>query len=120
MMQELQDFATILMNHVRNSDRTSLDDVLTAFDTWKNKHQENQQAILDRQEAYRSQHENPRNEKNLAYAQYLQDKRADFPRMDAKAPSSQKMQEMKQWLARHGLPESLKQGLQTDLIYTSK
>lgn len=108
------------MNHVRNGDRTSMDDVLASFETWNQKHQETTQETQERQEAYRNKHEDPRTERGLAYIQYLQEKHADFTGLSSKAPSSQRMQELKQWFARHPLPENLKNGLQTDLIYTSR
>lgn len=111
-MQELQNFATVLMNHVRNSDRTSMDDVLLAFDAWRNKHQDRLREIQERQEKYRAQHEDPRNERMTAYQQYVETKRAT-------APPSKRVQDLKQWLAMNGVPEVLKEGLQTDLIYTS-
>lgn len=115
-MEELYTFAAILMNHVRNSDRTSMDDVVLAYDRWDNKRQETLQANQQREQEYHTRHEEPRNERVAVYAQYLQSKQADFL---AIPPSSQRMQELRQWIARHGVPEALKNGIHTDLIYTS-
>lgn len=116
-MKELQTFGMTLMDHVCNDAKTSMDAVQSSLATWQQKDQERIQVLQEAYDTYMNEHEKPRAEREGAYMQYLQEKTLAFNAI-AKAPTSQKKQRIVQWL-RVPLPENLKDGVNTDLIYTT-
>lgn len=116
-MSQLADFALVLMNHVRNDAKTSQDAIQSSLMAWKQSRDQKQQAIYEKEDAYREAHEKPRLLREEEYHNYLQLKNMAY--LEAKdAPTSMRKQKIIQWL-KIQLPESLKDGLSTDLIYTS-
>lgn len=116
-MKELQTFGMTLMNHVRNDAKTSIDAVQSAFATWQQKEQERTQNVQEAYETYVNEHEKPRIEREIAYVTYLQEKAIAYNEI-SQVPTAQKKQKIVQWL-RVPLPDIVKDGVNTDLIYTS-
>lgn len=116
-MKELQTFAMNLMDHVRNENKTSIESVKASLATWQQKEDERMRTAQEAFENYMNQHEIPRQERDAAYANYLQDKTLAYDSI-SKAPTSLRKQRIMQWL-RIPMPDTLKEGLLSDLIYTS-
>lgn len=116
-MSELVDFALILMDHVRNEAKTSKEAVASSLANWQHARQQKEQVYNEHIDAYREKHEKPRLLREEEYNNFMQMKSIAYQEIK-EAPSSLKKQKIIQWL-KVKMPEQLKDGLATDLIYAS-
>lgn len=116
---KLQDFALTLMNHVRNDARTSIDAVESSHAAWVRQQESKEQSIQNKTDEYNTEHHQPRLERDTQYKEYLFNIQAIYEKY-LRASTGQRRTILKEYIrARANLPEPLKDGLMTDLIYTT-
>jgi hypothetical protein len=106
------------MDHVRNEAKTSKEAVESSLANWQHAREQKEQVYNEQLEMYREKHEKPRLLREEEYRNYLQMRSMAYQEIK-EAPASLRKQKIIQWL-KVKVPEQLKEGLATDLIYTSR
>lgn len=117
-MYKLREFGLAIMDHVRNDTKTPIENVQSAFESWKRVEEDKASALQEKRDKYMTDHHQPRIEREQEYNTYLQTKTMMYGEyQNPSLSATQKQQKLLQYL-KVPIPESLEEGVYTDLIYT--